>query len=167
MSLKGLVNTLKTEKGINYVFVWHALAGYWGGVSEDEEDDFPRELNNNENQLPTSALLNLTNLITSATTVMAAVSHSPQITQLNLATSSHTNTHSPRNLMNATAAASRIKQKALSSSINNNNGIITPTKVVKRSYSKPTPHLLLVEPALNWDPSSLAGKNSRNIVNSS
>ena len=31
---------------------------------------------------------------------------------------------------------------------------------VKRSYSRPTPHLLLVEPALAWDPSALVGVGS-------
>ena len=26
---------MKERKGIDYVFVWHALSGYWGGVSTD------------------------------------------------------------------------------------------------------------------------------------
>ena len=34
------------------------------------------------------------------------------------------------------------------------------TVAVKRSYSRPTPHLLLVEPALAWDPSALVGVGS-------
>lgn len=25
------------------VFVWHALSGYWGGISAETSDDFPRE----------------------------------------------------------------------------------------------------------------------------
>ena len=35
-----------------------------------------------------------------------------------------------------------------------------PSVAVKRSYSRPTPHLLLVEPALAWDPSALVGVGS-------
>lgn len=34
-TLKGFVRNLKESKGIDYVFVWHALSGYWGGVSTD------------------------------------------------------------------------------------------------------------------------------------
>ena len=33
--MKGFVQNLKESKGIDYVFVWHALSGYWGGVSTD------------------------------------------------------------------------------------------------------------------------------------
>jgi hypothetical protein len=35
-----------------------------------------------------------------------------------------------------------------------------PSVAIKRSYSRPTPHLLLVEPALAWDPSALLGVGS-------
>ena len=32
-------------QGIDYVFVWHALSGYWGGVSENVKDDLNSALN--------------------------------------------------------------------------------------------------------------------------
>ena len=35
MSLKDLVATLKTELGVKSVYCWHALHGYWRGVSEE------------------------------------------------------------------------------------------------------------------------------------
>jgi raffinose synthase len=34
-SLKGLVSELKEEHGVKSVYCWHALHGYWRGVSED------------------------------------------------------------------------------------------------------------------------------------
>jgi len=83
-SLKSFVGDLKSQLGVRHVFVWHALAGYWGGVSEEVGDD------------------------------------------LNAALSS----------ADSTAPA------------------------VIRSFSQPSPHLLLVEPALAWDPGSLVGVGS-------
>lgn len=82
-SFKEFVRTLKSNYKVNQVFVWHALSGYWGGVSEHANDELPKEL-----QLKSST-----------------------------------------------------------------NG----TSEVRTKYSNPTPHLLLVEPALAWDPGSLAG----------
>lgn len=87
-SLKSFVATLKTQMGINHVFVWHALSGYWGGVSEEASDD-------------------------------------------------------------------------LNSVLNKDDSLFPPTsKAVTREFSRPSPHLLLVEPALAWDPASLIGVGS-------
>ena len=83
-SLKSFVGDLKSQFGVRHVFVWHALAGYWGGVSEEAGDD-----------------------------------------------------------LNA----------ALSSADPSSPAVI-------RSFSRPSPHLLLVEPALAWDPGSLVGVGS-------
>lgn len=85
-SLKSFVAELKQGKGVRQVFVWHALSGYWGGVSGEAGDEF----------------------------------------------------------------AQALQQRG---------GAATGGEVEVR-YSHPTPHLLLVEPALAWDPGSLAGVGS-------
>ena len=36
----------KGEYGIEKVFVWHALSGYWGGISDETSDDFAKEFAN-------------------------------------------------------------------------------------------------------------------------
>ncbi|XP_038878350.1 probable galactinol--sucrose galactosyltransferase 2 [Benincasa hispida] len=36
-SLKKLVHSIKEQYGLKYVYVWHALAGYWGGVLPSSE----------------------------------------------------------------------------------------------------------------------------------
>ena len=39
-SLAATVSRLKEgPHGVNHVFCWHALSGYWGGVSVDADDD--------------------------------------------------------------------------------------------------------------------------------
>jgi hypothetical protein len=45
-TLKTFISSLKNEYGIDYVYFWHALAGYWGGVSEDPEDELHSALAN-------------------------------------------------------------------------------------------------------------------------
>lgn len=82
-SFKEFVRTLKNNYQVNQVFVWHALSGYWGGVSEHVNDELPKELS----------------------------------------------------MKSASNSSSEVRTK----------------------FSIPTPHLLLVEPALAWDPGSLAG----------
>jgi raffinose synthase len=93
-TFKKFVKGLKERRGINQVFVWHALSGYWGGISDDAKDDLPKELTRSKYD-------NSTEFTTSC-----------------------------------------------------------DLSEVRIKYSKPTPHLLLVEPALAWDPGSLAGVGS-------
>ena len=40
--MKEFVGRLKSDFGIDKVFVWHALSGYWGGISDETSDDFPQ-----------------------------------------------------------------------------------------------------------------------------
>ena len=47
-----------------------------------------------------------------------------------------------------------------SASVDGGSATVQPaaaTAPVALSFSKPTPHLLMIEPALAWDPSSLSG----------
>ena len=30
--IKGIVNIAKQKHGLKYMYVWHAITGYWGGV---------------------------------------------------------------------------------------------------------------------------------------
>eukprot|EP00595_Chromulina_sp_UTEXLB2642_P003101 CAMPEP_0196764436 /NCGR_PEP_ID=MMETSP1095-20130614/6122_1 /TAXON_ID=96789 ORGANISM="Chromulina nebulosa, Strain UTEXLB2642" /NCGR_SAMPLE_ID=MMETSP1095 /ASSEMBLY_ACC=CAM_ASM_000446 /LENGTH=559 /DNA_ID=CAMNT_0042120023 /DNA_START=467 /DNA_END=2143 /DNA_ORIENTATION=+ len=114
-TLKKFVHTLKSDYKIEFVYFWHALSGYWGGVSENTDDDFNNALNliSNTSDHNTNSAFN-------------------------------DNTLNPiSNLLNPTKKG------------NNTNN---PS--VQRKYSKPTPHLLQIEPALAWDPSSIIGVGS-------
>ena len=42
-TLKQFIGRLKSDMGVDKVFVWHALGGYWGGISAEAMDDFPKE----------------------------------------------------------------------------------------------------------------------------
>jgi hypothetical protein len=55
-TLKKFVKNLKNKKGIDYVFVWHALSGYWGGVSTDVRDDMYSALSK-KNPVPVSPVV--------------------------------------------------------------------------------------------------------------
>ena len=92
-TLRQFVSSLKTQLGIKHVFVWHALSGYWGGISENSADDLPKRL------------------------------------------------------------------KGFSNGTDDTAGGVT------LAYSNPTPHLLMVEPALAWDPGSI-GTTCVNTVQS-
>jgi raffinose synthase len=46
-SLKQFITRLKSDMGVEKVFVWHALGGYWGGISTESKDDFPKEFARN------------------------------------------------------------------------------------------------------------------------
>eukprot|EP01036_Dinobryon_divergens_P036749 gene36749-47906_t len=43
-TLKGFVGSLKTDFDVHAVYFWHALSGYWGGVSENVNDDLTKAL---------------------------------------------------------------------------------------------------------------------------
>ncbi len=98
-TLKSLVSELKQDMGLDRVFVWHALLGYWGGVSERRDDDIHD------------------------TSVIAKSMNSQFNMSVDLST--------------------------------NSNSIL-----VQRRHPTPTPHLLWVEPALAWDPSSMTGSGA-------
>lgn len=187
-TLKSFISSLKNEFGIDYVYFWHALSGYWGGVSENPEDEMH------------SALL----LSTSSTSSSAEVVVQKNYPLISLPPSqtiktSPSNSHKPNfevssressEIINGLHKNIPFSQTAQSSityelsiqenlKIFPNNKEIVPSIMtsivpvnaganlaqhvilpVKRSYSQPTPHLLQVEPALAWDPASLAGVGS-------
>jgi hypothetical protein len=134
-SLKSFIRQLKGGLGVKYVYVWHALSGYWGGVSEDLNHDWSKALNVGEGEYAEDAPLEMG----SASGGRSAILGYEQ----------------PTNYTGSVlSAASKIVGEALRTPR-------TPAApVVQRTYANPTPHLLLVEPALAWDPSSLAGVGS-------
>ena len=115
-TLKSFIHKLKSERGVDKVYVWHALSGYWGGISDDKTDDFSVAFSNdggaddmdNDEKLEEDVEGNLRTL----------------------------------------------------ERLSDTNRLLSPSPIsssVKEVYSKPTPHLLMIEPALAWDPSSLSG----------
>ena len=159
-----------------YLAIVTALAGYWGGISEDEEDDMPRELNSINNPVSSSLLLNFTNftnfISAASKTMMTGLPTSNKkgnnVTPMSKTSSGSgsgvntfvigKNTRLPVSLKaNPTISTMKPKLKPL---VRDKAIPSDSTKVVRRSYSTPTPHLLLVEPALSWDPSALAGVGS-------
>ena len=36
--LAKVVHKIKNEFGVEYVYCWHALLGYWGGIHPDEDN---------------------------------------------------------------------------------------------------------------------------------
>ncbi|GLU09644.1 hypothetical protein SLE2022_264930 [Rubroshorea leprosula] len=38
VGIKNIVNIAKQKHGLKYVYVWHAITGYWGGVRPDEKE---------------------------------------------------------------------------------------------------------------------------------
>ena len=102
-TLKKFVGKLKSEYSIDRVFVWHALSGYWGGISDNKTDDFSMEFAKEMDKLYDNSLVN-----------------------------------------------DLVKLEQIT------GGRFLETSV-KEVFSEPTPHLLMIEPALAWDPSSLSG----------
>ena len=129
-SLKSLVSHLKDELGLRRVFVWHALGGYWGGVSEDENDALAGKLLDTRDGAPEVDLndADMTNAMVRTAAAGASSAAQP-------------NTH--RNTPDPVESAPLSRRRG-----------------VERVYPSPTPHLLWVEPELSWDPSSLAGSGA-------
>ena len=130
-SLKGFVSDIKKDYGIDQVFCWHALAGYWGGISETVTDDLTASLSRNNCTIDPLSMI---------------------VDPLSMYEDIHVDEHSTfqrqqrddhRNLEIGAARVDDIAKPA-----------------VERKFASPTPHLLLVEPALAWDPSSLVGVGS-------
>lgn len=142
------METLKGQRGVNYVFVWHALSGYWGGVSEDDDDDLPRDLNDPSQELGSRVRHLFSQRIGSS--LQSASKRLAELAREEV-------------VWNSTAQATSSLLLAASTLFAPNSTSTTTveaTKAVRRSFSKPTPHMLRVEPALQWDPSSLAGVGS-------
>lgn len=177
-TLKKFVKNLKNKKGIDYVFVWHALSGYWGGVSTDVRDDMYSALSKK-----------------SPTSIYPVVIPIPLKAESTLSRFLSRFFGSDRGGSVATATAaggiigdsiSLISQPAisiktiyddvsktglfkggllqLSQRIQSLTNTSNPSVAIKRSYSRPTPHLLLVEPALAWDPSALLGVGKHTFI---
>ena len=121
-SLKGFVRDLKENFDIEHVFCWHALGGYWGGVSEDIVGDLE---DNCASEAGEVAHDNLLFLAPSPNT--NAASANTDINAVNVTTSLDSSHHPP---------------------------------VTENKFADPTPHLLLIEPALAWDPAALIGVGS-------
>lgn len=133
---------------MNYVFVWHALSGYWGGVSEDEKDELPRDLNDSTEEFGGRVRRLLAERVGSS--LQSASEKLVALTRDEPA-------------WNSTVAATSSLLLAASTLFSTDTTpveVVLKPKAVRRSFSKPTPHMLRVEPALAWDPSMLAGVGS-------
>jgi hypothetical protein len=135
-TLRGLVENLKQNNGVNYVFVWHALAGYWGGVSEDSDDDMPKLLNS-YNKTSLSLFRILDELFSFKFDLQSDYVKTASDTILNLYEKSKQVISEQQNQLLMKYGDQK--------------------PAVTRTYSKPTPHMLQIEPSLAWDPSSLIG----------
>jgi hypothetical protein len=181
-TLKNFVKNLKSKKGIDYVFVWHALSGYWGGVSTDVRDDMYSALSK---KTPTpiypvvmplplkQAKSTLSRFLSrffgserggSVATATAAggiigdsTTRIPLISQPAISIKTIYDDVSKTGLFKG--GLLQLSQRILSLTNTSN-----PSVAIKRSYSRPTPHLLLVEPALAWDPSALLGVGKHTYI---
>lgn len=120
-SLKGFVRELKENFNIEQVYCWHALGGYWGGVSEDINDDLPATLMTpiHDHGRVEDTIESMNSLFTDPLSVMES---SESDNQVAATPSSH--------------------------------------RPVTKLFASPTPHMLMVEPALAWDPAALVGVGS-------
>ena len=185
-TLKGFVKNLKERKGIDYVFVWHALSGYWGGVSTDLSDDLTSALSANRNSASLLSTLSSypksTDPARSSINIAAGAIIGGSVGQQSKDPISADKSKAwftrLRNFRSKVGLAFRPEniQESLQESLPSSafkDGLLQlsqrilsltntsdTAEAVKRSYSRPTPHLLLVEPALAWDPSALVGVGS-------
>jgi hypothetical protein len=194
-SLKGFVQVVKEKMGVDYVFVWHALSGYWGGLSEDEADDFPSALvdevstvnsdihyESDEDELfsvrdyanakekkdkELKLKQNQKQGAKGASAYSLIGTSSSSSTGSDISSGSGKGGHFPPDALHRTGRLRRPVQETIGDGLQRlSEKLLSLSKIdisgppVKRAYSNPTPHLLLVEPALAWDPSSLVGVGS-------
>ena len=163
-TLKGFVQMLKESMGIDNVYVWHALGGYWGGISTDVTDDLPIALSSasasESNPDAVSAAARLFSLplslpqldgIVYTTQATAANPSSPSTPSLTSTSEvgRHAGVVTPHTHSAPSSTSTAVTVPA-STFIHNPASAFEDTSAVRVTFSRPTPHLLQVEPALAW-----------------
>ena len=163
-SLKSLVSELKGSLGVEHVHVWHALTGYWGGVSSEAEAEAKERARDGGCTTAQQNAAAAATTAVSATTVKGwriagrFASQRRRVARrlgrgLSAATASRGETMAVRPAAAAAAAADAVKA-----------AVATKAAAAARAwsdsyvaFSSPTPHLLRVEPGLAWSPCALGG----------